>query len=63
MQIIVSKWLALTISIVWLLAAIIPPVIEAYNNRQIASLEAARLCYSQDLRANPECGKWLRKIK
>ena len=61
MQIIVSRWLAIVISIIWAFGAITPSVIDFLNTRQIAVLEAAKLCYGQDLRANPECNKWIKK--
>ena len=63
MQLIISKWLAITLSIIWLVGAVIPNLLDYLNNRQIAALEAAKICYANDLKANPECGKWLRKIK
>ena len=63
MQILINKWLALSVAIIWALGAITPSVIDFANTRQIAALEAAKICYGQDLRANPECSKWLRKIK
>ena len=63
MQIIVHKLLVLSLAIIIAIGAIVPSVIDFMNTRQIAVLEAAKICYSQDLRANPNCAKWLRKIK
>ncbi len=63
MQLIISKWLAITLSLVWLAGVIASALLDYLNTRQVSAIEAARLCYANDLKANPECGKWLKKIK
>lgn len=63
MQIIIHKWLALSLAIIIAIGAIVPSVIDFASTRQIAVLEAAKICYANDLKSNLICKKWLRKIK